>query len=68
MLLGLLIEVNFLGDFSKIFLGPPFALFQKIRVFGDLAKIPITCPFVHFWSRFLRQNLLKSLQFLGMLI
>ena len=40
------------GRFLKIFLGPPFALLQKMRVLGDLAKIAITWPFGHFWSRF----------------
>ena len=50
--LGLLSEGIFLGDFSKISLGPPFALFDKMRVLGDLAKIAITWPFGHFWSRF----------------
>ena len=38
--------------FLKISLGPPFALFQKMRVLGDLAKIALTWPFGHFWSRF----------------
>ena len=38
VLLGLSNEGYFLGDFWKISLGPPFALFQKIRVLGDLAK------------------------------
>ena len=42
MLLGPLIEANFLGNFLKISLGPSFALFQKMRVLGDLAKIEIT--------------------------
>ena len=32
-----------------------------MRVLGDLAKIAITSPFGHFWSRFLQQNLLQSL-------
>ena len=39
VLLGLSNEGYFLGDFWKISLGVPFALFQKIRVLGDLAKI-----------------------------
>ena len=39
VLLGLLNEGYFLGDFWKISLGPPFALFQKMRVLGDLARI-----------------------------
>ena len=56
--MGLLSEGYLLGDFSKISLGPPFALFQKMRVLGDLAKIAITWPFGHFWSRLLHQNLL----------
>ena len=38
MLLGLSNEAYFLGDFLKISLGPPFALFHKMRVLGDLAK------------------------------
>ena len=48
----LLSEGYFLDDFLKTSLGPPFALFQKMRVMGDLAKIAITWPFGHFWSRF----------------
>ena len=52
MLLGLSNEGFFLGDFRKISLGPPFGLFQKMRVLGDLAKISLTWPFGHFWSRF----------------
>ena len=40
------------GRFLKISLGPPFALFQKMRVLGDLAKIALTWPFGQFWSRF----------------
>ena len=52
VLLSLSNEGYFLGDFFKIFLGPPFALFQKMRVLGDLAKIAITSPFGHFWSPF----------------
>ena len=42
MLLAVSNEAYFLGDFLKIFLGPPFALFEKMRVLGDLAKIAIT--------------------------
>ena len=40
--MGLSNEGYFLGDFLKISLGPPFALFQKMWVLGDLAKIDIT--------------------------
>ena len=52
-----------MSDFLKISLGRPFALFQKMRVLGDLAKISLTWPFGHFWSRCLRLNLLESFQF-----
>ena len=68
MLLALSNEGYFLGDFSEISLGPPFALFQKMRVLGDLAKIVVTWPFGHFWSRCLRQNILQSLHFKFILI
>ena len=47
MLLGLPNDGYFLSDLLKISLGPPFALFQKMRVLGDLAKIAITWPFGH---------------------
>ena len=47
MLLGLSNDGYFLGDFCKVSLGPPFALFLKMRVLGDLAKITITWPFGH---------------------
>ena len=63
VLLGLSKEGYFLGDFLKISLGPPFALFQKMGVLGDLAKIAITWPFGNFWSRCLSQNVLQSLHF-----
>ena len=52
VLLGLLSEGIFLGDFLKISLGPPFALFQKMRVLGDLAKTAKTWPYGNFRSRF----------------
>ena len=52
VLLGLSSEGYLLGDFRNISLGPPFALFQKMRVLGDLAKIAITWQFEYFWSRF----------------
>ena len=45
-------EGYFSGDFLKFSLGPPFALFQKMRVLGDIAKISLTWPFGLFWSRF----------------
>ena len=59
--MGLFSEGILLADFLKVSLDPPFALFQKMRVLGDLAKIAITAPIVRFWSRFLRQNLLHYL-------
>ena len=68
MLLGLSNVFYVLGDFLKISFGPPFALFQKMRVLGDLAKIAITWPFGHFWSRFGRQNLVQSFYFNCILI
>ena len=40
--MGLLSEVYLLDDFCKISLCPPLALFQKMLVLGDLAKIVIT--------------------------
>ena len=60
-------EGYFLGEFLKISLGPRFALLKKIRVLGDLAKIAITWPFGHVWSRFLRVNLFQSLHFKSIL-
>ena len=42
VLLGLSNDGYFLGDFRKIFLRRAFALFQKMRVSGDLARIAIT--------------------------
>ena len=50
--MGLLNEGYFLGDFLKISFSPPIALFQKMRVLGDLAKTVVTWPFGHFWGRF----------------
>ena len=46
-----------MGDFLKISIGPPFALFKKMRVLGDLAKIVVTWPFGHFSSRFCEKTL-----------
>ena len=66
--MGLSNEDYFLGDFFKISLGAPFALFQKMRVLGDLAKIVVTWPFGHFWSRLMRQNVFQSLHVKSILI
>ena len=63
--MGLSNEGYFLGDFWKISIGPPFALFKKMRVLGDLAKIVVTWPFGHFSSRCLRKNLVQSLHGFG---
>ena len=63
VLVGLFSEGIFLGDFWKISLGPPFALFQKMRVLDDLAKIALTWSFGNFWSRCFNQNVLQSLHF-----
>ena len=46
--LGLSNDSYFLSDFCKISLRPPFALFQKMRVLGDVAKIAISWPVGHF--------------------
>ena len=64
----ILSEGYFLGDLWKISLGPPFALFLKMRVLGDLGKVAITLPFLHFSSRCLRLNLLQSLYFKCILV
>ena len=64
MLFGLSNEGFFLGDFCEISLVPLFALFQKMRVLGDLEKIAITWQFGHV----LRQNLTQSLRLKSILI
>ena len=61
--LGLLIEVNVLGDFLKNFPWSPLCTFPENTGLGDLAKIAITWPFGNFWSRFLHQNHLQSSHF-----
>ena len=40
--MGLSNDGYVLGDFLRSSLGPPFALFQKMRVLGDLAKVAIS--------------------------
>ena len=65
--MGLLSEGYLLGDFRKISIGPPFALFKKMRVLGDLPKIVVTWPFRQFSSRCLQKNLVQSLHFKRML-
>ena len=68
MLLTLPNEGFFLGDFLKNSFAPPFAVFQKMRVFGDLAKIAITWLFGHVWSNCLRQILLHFFDIKNILI
>ena len=66
--MGLSNEGYFLGDFCEISLVPLFALFQKMRVLGDLEKIAITWQFGHSLSRVLRQNYAQSLRLKSILI
>ena len=66
--MALLSEGYLQGDFWKSSFGAPFALFHKMRLLGDLAKIAIPWPFGHFWSRCFPQNLFQSLQFKCILI
>ena len=47
VLLGLSNEGYFSADFLKISFGPAFALLQKMRVLGNIAKIAISWPFGH---------------------
>ena len=68
VLLGLSNAGYFSGDFWEISLGSPFALFQKMLVLGDLAKIAITWQFGHSLSRCLQQNRAQSLHFKSILI
>ena len=45
--MALLSEGYLKGDFWKSSFGPPFALFQKMRVLGDVATMSMTWPFGH---------------------
>ena len=56
------------GRFFKNFSLSPLALFEKMRVLGNLAKFAITWPFEQFWIRLLRQNLVQSLHFKCILV
>ena len=56
------------GRFLKNFSWSPLALFQKMRVLGNLAKFAITWPFGQVWIRLLRQNLVQSLHFKCILV
>ena len=61
-------RATFWAIFGKFPLVPPLALFQKMRVLGDLEKISITSSIGHFWSGCLLLNLLQSLEFKRILI
>ena len=51
------------GRFLKNFSWSPLCTFLEDAGLGDLAKIAITWPFGHFWSRLMHQNLAQSLHF-----
>ena len=51
------------GRFLKNFPWSPLCTFSVNAGLGDLAKIAITWPFGHFWSRLMRNNLFQSLHF-----
>ena len=55
----------FFGRFS---LGAPFEEFQKVADFGVFAKLAIAQSCEHFWSRGLRQNVVRWLHFKSILI
>ena len=61
-------KATFWAIFEKFYLGPPFSLFQKMRVLGHLVKIAMTWPFGHFGSRCLPQNLLQSFHYKSILL
>ena len=60
---GLLFE-----HFLKNFPWSTLCTFLENAGLGDLAKIAITWPFGHFWSRLMRQNLVQSLHVKSILI
>ena len=60
---GLLFE-----QFLKHFPWSPLCTFLENAGLGYLAKIAITWPFGHFWSRLMRQNLFQSLHVKSILI
>ena len=49
--------------FERFSLGPPYEEFQKMADFGVFAKLAIPRSYEHFWSRGLRQNLVRWLHF-----
>ena len=54
--------------FGRFFLGPPYAKSQKMADFSAFAKFAITLLCVRFWSRRLRQNVVRCLHFKRILI
>ena len=51
--------------FGRFFLGPPYEEFQKMADFGVFAKLEIARSCEHFWSRRLRENVVRWLHFKG---
>ena len=45
--------------FGRFSLGPPYEEFQKMADFGVFAKLDIARSCEHFWSRGLRQNVVR---------
>ena len=54
--------------FERFSLGPPYEEFQKMADFGVFAKLAIARSSEPFWSRGLRQNVVRSLHFTSILI
>ena len=54
--------------FERFSLGPPYEEFQKMADFGVFAKLAIARNCEHFWSRDLRQNVVRWLHFKRILI
>ena len=54
--------------FGRFSLGPPYEEFQKMADFGVFAKLDIARSCEHFWSRGLRQNVVRWLHFKHILI
>ena len=54
--------------FGRFSLGPPYEEFHKMADFGVFAKLDIARSCEHFWSRGLRQNVVRWLHFKRMLI
>ena len=54
--------------FERFSLGPPYEEFQKMADFGVFAKLAIAQSCEHFWSRALRQNVVRGLHFKRILI